>query len=70
MNEGDHLYELVCDSNQPAAHIAQLNQQELVKLMNHVEHVIKRNGKEGGIPSVVIGLCTIEAAARYKKTIL
>lgn len=67
MNEGDHLYELACASSSPANQIAGLNQQELVKLMNHTEHLIKLNGKEGGVPTFIIGLCTIVAAERYRK---
>lgn len=70
MSEGDHLFELACEAGSPAECIGKFNQQELVKLMNHVDHLISRNGTSGGVPALISGLCIIEAAERYKKIIL
>jgi hypothetical protein len=66
MNEGQHLYELLCDAADPRANVAALSKQELVLLANHIAHVIRRNdGSETGIPGLAKGLVEMEAANRF-----
>lgn len=68
MNEGHHLYELLCDAADPRAHVEALTKQELILLANHIAHVIKHNdGSETGIPGLAKGLVEMEAANRFLK---
>ena len=65
MNEGEHLWELCVEDRDPVRVIKGFNDHELRLLMNHVAHVIKRAGGDGGVPSLVQGLCEMDAAERF-----
>lgn len=66
MIESDYLYEQATESSNLATHIAALPDDELRKLRGHAEHIIKRNGKSGGIPALIAGACVMEAANRFQ----
>lgn len=66
MNEGEHLYELLCDAADASANVEALTKQELILLANHIAHIIRRNdGKETGVPGLAKGLVEMEAAERF-----
>ena len=69
MNESEHLWELCVESADPQANVAGLSNHELRLLMVHVQHIIKRGGSGGGVPSLVLGLCELEAAERFLKEV-
>jgi hypothetical protein len=68
MNEGEHLWNLLCDAADPRANVAGLSKHELILLRNHIERLIKNNGGvETGVPGLCKGLVEMEAAARFLK---
>lgn len=66
MNEAEHLYELITEASNVQVHVKGMTDHELRLLRNHVEHIIKRNGKSGGVPALIQGACVIEQANRFQ----
>jgi hypothetical protein len=65
MIDHDYLWEECVKAADPHANIRELDDPELRKLAAHASHLVKRNGNEGGVPSLIYGLCELEAASRF-----
>lgn len=65
MIASDYLYELATECSDLPAHIAGLDDQELVALANHARHLQDRQETPGGVPVLVDLLCDREAANRF-----
>lgn len=69
MSEAQHLFMLATECSNPRANIGKLTDEELRSLAGHARWIQKQNDSAGGIPSMIEGLCDLEAARRfYQKT--
>lgn len=65
MIEGEREYDEAVTVPNLYAHVDLLTDQELRHLAAHASWLIKQNGKTGGIPQIVLGMCDLCAAKRF-----
>jgi len=65
MIAAEYLYELATECSDLAAHIAKLDDQELVALASQARHLQTKQDTPGGVPVLVDLLCDREAAIRF-----
>lgn len=65
MSEGEIEYDEAVTVSNLYAHVDLLTDQSLRHLHAHASWLLKQNGKPGGIPQIVLGVCDLSAAKRF-----